>query len=106
MEVISGEQHPVEVRVGAIGLNGDLGVPGGARGIVVFAHGSGSGRLSPRNQFVAQLLQQRKVGTLLMDLLTEQEEKKDAITGGRLRFDIPLLAGRLVGATDWLKQNP
>ena len=105
-EVISGEQRQVGIPIGAIKLEGALAVPAGAKGVVLFAHGSGSGRLSPRNKFVAQSLQERRLATLLIDLLTEQEESADAITGGRLRFDIGLLSARLVAATDWLAQDP
>jgi putative phosphoribosyl transferase len=74
------------------------------QGIVLFAHGSGSGRHSPRNRYVARVLQQAGLGTLLFDLLTEEEERIDDQTG-HLRFDIELLAKRLVGATDWLVQG-
>ncbi len=86
-------------------LQGDLVVPAGAGGIVVFAHGSGSSRLSPRNRYVADVLRQAGMATLLMDLLTADEETVDARTG-HLRFDIPLLARRLVAATDWLRTQP
>ncbi len=86
-------------------LQGDLVVPAGAGGIVVFAHGSGSSRLSPRNRYVADVLRQAGMATLLMDLLTADEETVDARTG-HLRFDIPLLARRLVAATDWLLTQP
>ncbi len=82
-------------------LQGDLAIPNGAYGIVLFAHGSGSGRHSPRNRFVAEQLRMRGVATLLMDLLTEQEEIEEAYTR-HLRFDIELLAGRLIAATDWV----
>ncbi|MDE3196933.1 MAG: dienelactone hydrolase family protein [Acidobacteriota bacterium] len=86
------------------GLAGDLTVPPGARGIVLFAHGSGSSRLSPRNRYVATVLQQAGLATLLLDLLTPQEERIDHVTG-QLRFDIRLLAERLLGATDWLQSQ-
>jgi len=79
-------------------------MPQGAQGIVVFAHGSGSSRHSPRNRFVAQSLQERGLATLLMDLLTREEEDEDSITR-EWRFDIELLAQRLVGATDWVGQQ-
>jgi dienelactone hydrolase len=91
----------IQVDAGAVSLEGHLTVPWGARGLVLFAHGSGSSRFSPRNRHVASALQRAGLGTLLMDLLTSEEEEEDAITA-RLRFDIPLLAVRLVGATDWL----
>lgn len=80
-------------------------MPEEARGVVLFAHGSGSGRHSPRNRYVAEKLQRIGLATLLIDLLTSEEEEEDLRTG-QLRFDIGLLAERLVGATDWLKQNP
>ena len=105
-DVIPGEQRLVEIPVGAIILDGSLAIPAGAKGIVLFAHGSGSGRLSPRNKFVAQALQERQLATLLIDLLTAEEESIDAITGGRLRFDIGRLAARLIAATDWLSADP
>lgn len=82
-------------------LQGDLAVPDGARGLVLFAHGSGSSRLSPRNRFVARVLQDAGLATLLFDLLTEAEEAVDLRTR-ELRFDIGLLAERLVGAIDWI----
>ncbi len=85
-------------------LNGNLSVPAGAQGIVVFAHGSGSSRLSPRNQQVASALQEAGLGTLLFDLLTEAEAVVDARTREH-RFDIPLLGERLVVVTDWLHQQ-
>lgn len=85
------------VRIDPPGLEALLGVPDGARGIVVFAHGSGSGRLSPRNNYVARALRQAGLATLLLDLLTPQEEADRSNV-----FDIPLLASRLVAATDWL----
>jgi pimeloyl-ACP methyl ester carboxylesterase len=80
---------------------GTLAVPSGARGVVVFAHGSGSGRFSPRNRYVAGVLFQAGLATLLMDLLTAGEEAEDRSTGS-LRFDIPLLARRVIAAIDWL----
>jgi putative phosphoribosyl transferase len=86
-------------------LPGDLIVPAGARGLVLFAHGSGSSRFSSRNRYVAEELGQGGLATLLMDLLTSEEEETDRRTA-ELRFDIPLLARRLVAATDWLTQNP
>src|SRR6266581_6220740 len=93
------------VRIPPIGLAGDLVVPQRASGIVLFAHGSGSGRHSPRNRYVAGVLQQSGLGTLLLDLLTEAEEEVDLETR-HLRFDIGLLAGRLGEATDWLQRGP
>jgi dienelactone hydrolase len=97
--------HSLEINVGPLTLQGDLVVPGGARGVVLFAHGSGSGRHSPRNRYVAGVLQQQGVATLLLDLLTEEEEEVDQ-EKAHLRFDIGLLAGRLLGATDWLREQP
>lgn len=81
-------------------LKGELAIPPGAAGVVLFAHGSGSSRHSPRNQFVARTLREHGLGTLLFDLLTPEEEEKDRFTG-HLRFDINLLAQRLLGATRW-----
>jgi len=95
----------VQVSSGHISLEGDLGIPHQARGIVLFAHGSGSGRHSPRNRAVAQALRQAGLATLLIDLLTADEEAIDLRTS-ELRFDIGLLAGRLIGATNWLLQEP
>ncbi len=94
----------VRVPVGAVSLDGDLCIPEGAQGLVLFAHGSGSGRHSPRNRYVAGALQERRLATLLIDLLTVEEEVVD-MRSGELRFDIGLLAGRLIGATDWLGTN-
>jgi dienelactone hydrolase len=93
------------VRIPPIGLLGDLVVPPRASGIVLFAHGSGSSRHSPRNRYVAGLLQQSGLGTLLLDLLTKSEEEVDLQTR-HLRFNIELLAGRLGEATDWLQREP
>lgn len=86
-------------------LRGDLAVPHGARAIVLFAHGSGSSRKSPRNRFVAEALRRQGLATLLFDLLTLEEERADAIDG-HLRFDIDLLARRLLSATDWVRSRP
>lgn len=86
-------------------LTGDLTVPPTARAVVLFAHGSGSSRHSPRNREVAAGLRTAGLATLLIDLLTEEEERLDAITA-ELRFDIPLLGRRLVAAVDWLAQAP
>jgi putative phosphoribosyl transferase len=86
-------------------VDGDLAIPDGAAGLVVFAHGSGSSRRSPRNRAVAAGLRDRGLGTLLMDLLTPAEEAADARTG-HLRFDIGLLAGRLEAASAWLAGQP
>jgi dienelactone hydrolase len=99
-----GSQHPGadhEVTIGRHGLRGFLEVPSGAKGLVIFAHGSGSGRLSPRNNYVAKELRRGGLATLLMDLLTPDEE------GDRAKvFDIELLADRLAGAADWSAGHP
>ncbi|MBE0556803.1 MAG: dienelactone hydrolase family protein, partial [Proteobacteria bacterium] len=92
---------PVRIAVDGVTLEGDLAIPPGAKGIVVFVHGSGSSRFSSRNRFVAQYLQRDGTATLLFDLLTRQEEDSDNYTR-KLRFDIGLLAGRLAGVTDWV----
>ncbi len=86
-------------------LPGDLALPDDPAGVVLFAHGSGSSRHSPRNRAVAAGLNDAGIGTLLIDLLTEEEGRADAVTG-ELRFDIELLTGRLVGAIDWLASAP
>ncbi|MGW4444844.1 dienelactone hydrolase family protein [Streptomyces sp. NPDC004682] len=84
-------------------LEGDLGLPDGAGAVVLFAHGSGSSRHSPRNRMVAGELRNAGFGTLLMDLLSEREELEDVVSGEH-RFDIPLLGRRLVAAIDWLAE--
>jgi dienelactone hydrolase len=96
---------PVRVPVGDHVLNGDLGMPAHARGLVLFAHGSGSSRHSPRNQFVSRALEQKGLATLLIDLLTPAEEAVDDRTT-QFRFDLPMLSARLVGIIDWLQVNP
>jgi putative phosphoribosyl transferase len=98
------EERPVRVSADLVGLEGNLAIPGSARGVVLFAHGSGSGRHSPRNRYVARALREAELATLLVDLLTAEEEEVDLRTR-HLRFDIGLLAERLVGATKWLAQN-
>lgn len=95
----------VQVISGNMTLPGNLAIPEPVRGIVVFAHGSGSSRHSPRNRFVARMLQEHGLATLLFDLLTPEEEAHDRISA-HLRFDIELLTKRLADATDWVKQNP
>jgi len=92
----------VDIALGKLQLQGTLGMPGAARGMVVFAHGSGSGRLSPRNRFVAEMLHEAGFATLLFDLLTAQEEAEERYTR-HLRFDIALLAQRLLAVTRWLR---
>ena len=94
----------VKLNAGGVTLEGNLIVPRGATGIVLFAHGSGSSRFSSRNRYVAEILRQSNLGTLLIDLLTQQEELVDTRTA-HLRFDIDLLARRLVGATEWLSEQ-
>ncbi|KAB1193717.1 alpha/beta hydrolase [Haloferax sp. MBLA0076] len=89
---------PVTIPADGVELEGDLGIPTGASGLVVFAHGSGSSRKSPRNNYVADVIRERGVGTLLFDLLTEEEDQTY-----ETRFDIPLLVERLLSATDWLR---
>ena len=101
----TGGERAVQVAVGAVTLEGNMVVPPGAKGLVLFAHGSGSSRHSPRNRYVAGVLQEAGLGTLLVDLLTQQEEQLDARTA-HLRFDIGMLAERLAGATDWLARQP
>ncbi|MFY9729122.1 MAG: dienelactone hydrolase family protein [Candidatus Acidiferrales bacterium] len=86
-------------------LDGTMVVPEQCAGIVLFAHGSGSSRRSPRNRYVAQVLQSRGIATLLFDLLTREEESVDEFTG-ELRFNIRFLAERLIGATHWVMQRP
>lgn len=93
------------VPAGTADLQALLRLPRAARSIILFAHGSGSGRLSPRNNFVAERLGEAGVATLLLDLLTQQEEEVDALTG-ELRFRIPLLTARLAAATEWTLQQP
>jgi len=95
----------VEIRAGGVTLQGNLTIPEGSPGIVLFVHGSGSSRLSPRNQFVAEYLQTAGLGTLLFDLLTPEEERIDNVTR-ELRFDIDMLSHRTVAAADWLLEQP
>ena len=89
----------------AVTLEGNLAIPRGARGIVLFAHGSGSSRHSTRNRYVAGVLNQAGIATFLFDLLTAEEEREDLVTA-KLRFDIPLLAERVAAATDWVANDP
>lgn len=95
----------VRIAADGVALEGTLTIPADAGGLVLFAHGSGSSRHSPRNRFVAQCLNERGLATLLFDLLTPAEEEADARTRA-LRFDVELLARRLVGATDWTCDQP
>ncbi|WP_200934306.1 dienelactone hydrolase family protein [Variovorax sp. Root318D1] len=96
------ERHTLRIRVQSVSLEADLSLPGAARGIVLFAHGSGSSRFSPRNREVAERLNEAELATMLVDLLTSDEEAVDERTR-ELRFDIGMLADRLVGLTDWLR---
>src|SRR5262245_52118509 len=98
-------ERTVRVPAGSVTLEGDLTLPEGARGVVLFAHGSGSSRHSPRNRRVSWQLQEGRLATLLVDLLTADEEAADR-RSGQLRFDIGLLAERLVEAADWLGRQP
>lgn len=100
----SGGQRAVSIAAGKAVLEGNLALPAHAVGIIVFAHGTGSSRQSPRNRFVAEHLNARGLGTLLVDLLSSEEEKADERTNG-YRFNIDLLAKRLVVATRWLQQD-
>jgi dienelactone hydrolase len=104
--MISKEATVEAVRVPAdsVRLEGELIVPAGAPGIVIFAHGSGSSRHSPRNKFVAQVIRNAGIGTLLFDLLTPEEESVDIYTR-HLRFDIEMLAGRLSAVAKWLNSR-
>ena len=99
------EHRPVTVEVPGAGLDGYLSLPTAATGVVVFAHGSGSSRHSPRNRYVADVLNEGALATLLIDLLTADEQEVDLQTA-QLRFDIPFLANRLVAITQWLRNQP
>jgi dienelactone hydrolase len=103
-EITSKQEKEIEIQVNEVVLRGNLTVPEKSTGIVIFAHGSGSGRFSPRNREVAKALNEKNLATLLFDLLTETEEDVDNVTA-QYRFDIPLLAQRLVGVTDWVTEN-
>lgn len=94
----------IRIPIGDDTLQGDVTIPKAATGLVVFAHGSGSSRHSPRNQYVARLLERRHLATLLIDLLTSEEDSVDEFTG-QYRFNIPMLAKRLVAIVDWLKAS-
>lgn len=98
-------EHPVSISLPKVTLEGNLGVPAQPRGMVLFAHGSGSSRHSPRNRLVAEELQCQGIATLLLDLLTITEEKIDRKTA-QLRFNIELLTKRLAGATTWTLRQP
>jgi len=105
VKAMNNQKGEVSIPTGIETINGNLDIPEGARVIVLFAHGSGSGRFSPRNSYVARLMNKRGMATLLMDLLTADEEAVDEQTA-EFRFDIDLLAKRLIDATVWLRQNP
>ena len=98
-------QRSVQILLGRADLVGDLAVPEHATGLVLFAHGSGSSRLSPRNRYVADILNGAGLATLLVDLLTTQEEQIDLRTR-EFRFNIDLLAERLIGLTEWQRVHP
>lgn len=98
-------EKEIEINIDAITLKGSLTVPYNSKKIVLFAHGSGSSRQSPRNRHVAKALNKHGLSTLLFDLLTEDEEKIDIYTR-EFRFDINLLAQRLINATEWVEKNP
>ena len=104
-EVHTAPAREVAITTAGVELAGTLTVPAEAHGVVLFAHGSGSGRDSPRNRYVARVLNKSGLATLLMDLLTPEEESVDQYTR-HLRFDLELLAMRLIGATDWLRNQP
>ena len=99
------KEKAVKMTVGSDILEGNLFKPPAAKGIVLFAHGSGSSRFSPRNQHVAKVLNKAGFATLLFDLLTNEEEETDMRTA-QFRFDIELLSQRLIAATKWLRKNP
>jgi len=99
------QEREVIIDTGEVRLEGNLAVPQGAEGLVIFAHGSGSSRFSPRNRFVARKLQKVGLATLLFDLLTSEEEAVDIYTR-EYRFNISLLAHRVIGATQWVLQQP
>lgn len=100
IQILNGIDPPVQIPAGSVLLNGDLVIPPEALGIVIFAHGSGSSRLSPRNQYVASVLQSAQIGTLLFDLLSPEEDENY-----ETRFDIELLTERLLTATQWLHRK-
>lgn len=99
------KNNSISIKAGNVVLNGNVVIPNGAKGIVLFVHGSGSSRFSPRNRFVAEELNKKGLATLLFDLLTQEEEIIDERTA-QLRFDIELLTKRLLEVTDWVQRNP
>lgn len=98
-------EEAVRIDLDDVRLEADIVLPRGAKGVVLFAHGSGSGRHSPRNRSVARVIQQAGLGTVLADLLTAEEEQVDSATA-HLRFDIGLLGDRVVGLVDWSSRQP
>lgn len=98
-------ERDVLIPSGNLQLEGELNIPAGASGVVLFAHGSGSSRHSPRNKYVARTLHDSAIGTLLFDLLTQEEEEEEKLTR-HLRFDISLLTRRLMDATNWIQEQP
>ena len=98
-------ERDISLSAGHVTLEGTLSLPDMPIGVVLFAHGSGSSRFSPRNRYVARVLREARMGTLLLDLLSRSEEEVDAVTGHH-RFDIAMLADRLVVAIDWLAEQP
>lgn len=104
MQMIDTSQKAVQIPSGSVLLHGDLQIPPGSQGVVLFAHGSGSSRLSPRNRFVADVFNRSHLGTLLFDLLTREEEAVDVYTR-HLRFDIDMLARRLTDAAKWISDQ-
>lgn len=100
-----GLERDVQLRVSGVVIQGTFAVPPDPVGVVLFAHGSGSGRFSSRNRFVSDVLRQGALATLLVDLLTSEEDAVDQLTR-EFRFDIPRLADRLIGAIDWLGEQP
>jgi dienelactone hydrolase len=103
--VVNGALSEVRIRTGLVELEGELALPDSPVGVVLFAHGSGSSRHSPRNRYVARALQEGGLGTLLMDLLTPAEDQIDSRTA-ELRFNIDLLAERVIAAVDWARSQP
>jgi putative phosphoribosyl transferase len=103
--VANGALSEVRINAGLVELEGELALPDSLLGVVVFAHGSGSSRHSPRNRYVARALQEGRLGTLLMDLLTPAEEQIDSRTA-ELRFNIDLLVERMIAAVDWIRSQP
>ncbi len=104
MKASQEEKNEVKIPSNGAAIKGNLDIPEGAKSIVLFAHGSGSGRFSPRNTYVAGLMKKEHIATLLIDLLTKEEEAIDEYTG-KYRFNVDMLAKRLIDATKWIKSN-